>query len=374
MSAKQKHLFSKSPILKFCPFAHSHSLHRRLRIADILLADQDHDGVDCMDTIRETPPKKCFSPRRLVASLLAPLRPAKGVRLQQRRHENGDLDAPPSLTNELKGSDDSTGQLHESDTSFKLGVGCGLLYLLAASKNELGKMVELRKEMEVLLQDVKGELQSKDAFLKPLKQNDALALSMTDIQEVSSSDSHISIHSQTQYVQPESKRNMVPNNFLECNISEQGECAEEINDLQAEFENELLRLQLYLDGEAGFEDAKQEGVKVTDKDSSSKSSHSSSFGEIIMEPLGASYDVSFGVPPIELERRLHELLEARLEERITELESALECTTQKLMKKEIEATWWKDTARLLSQHVPETSRFTFPLDPEIALKLSKFVG
>jgi len=156
----------------------------------------------------------------------------------------------------------AAGQLHESDTSFKIGVGCGLLYLLAASKNELGKMVELRKEMEVLLQNMKGELQSKDVLLKPLKQNDALAFSITDIQEVSSSDSQISIHSQTQYVQPESKRNMVPNHFLECNISEQGECAEEINDLQAEFEIELQRLQLYLDGEAEFEDAKHEGVKV----------------------------------------------------------------------------------------------------------------
>ncbi|XP_027901889.1 protein POLAR LOCALIZATION DURING ASYMMETRIC DIVISION AND REDISTRIBUTION-like isoform X1 [Vigna unguiculata] len=376
MSTKQKHLFLKSPNLNLCPVAHSHSLHRRLRIADILLADQDHDGVDCMDAFRETPSKKCFSPRRLVESLLAPLRLGKGVRLQQHRQNGtGDLDAPPSATNDLKGSDDCTaGQLHESDTSFKIGVGCGLLYLLAASKNELGKMVELRKEMEVLLQNMKGELQSKDVLLKPLKQNDALAFSITDIQEVSSSDSQISIHSQTQYVQPESKRNMVPNHFLECNISEQGECAEEINDLQAEFEIELQRLQLYLDGEAEFEDAKHEGVKVTVKDCSSKSSHSSSFGEIIMEPIGADYDVSFGVSPIELERRLHELLEARLEERITELESALECTTEKLIKKEIEATWWKDTARLVSQHVPETSRFTFPLDPEIAVKLSKFVG
>ncbi|CAJ1973641.1 unnamed protein product [Sphenostylis stenocarpa] len=375
MSKKQKHLFFKSPNLNICPFVHSHSLHRRLRVADILLADQDHGGVGCMDAVRETSSNKCFSPRRLVASLLSPLRPAKGLRLQQRRqNETADLDAPPSPTNVLKGSDESTGQLHESDTSFKLGVGCGLLYLLAANKNELDKMVELRKEMEVLLQNVKGELQSKDAPLNPLKQNDALALSITDIQDVSSSHSHISIHSQTRYVQPESKSSMVPNGFLECNISEQGKCAEEINDLQAEFEIELQRLQMYLDGEAGFKDAKQEGVKVTVKDFSSKSSHSSSFGEIIMEPLGASYDVSFGVPPIELERRLHELLEARLEERITELESALECTTQKLIKKEIEVTWWKDTARLLSQHVPETSRFTFPLDPEVALKLSKFVG
>lgn len=98
-------------------------------------------------------------------------------------------------------------------------------------------------------------------------------------------------------------------------------------------------------------------------------SHSSSFGEIVMDPQGASADVSFAVSPVELERRLHELLQARLQERITELESALKCTKQKLMEKEMEVTWWKDTAQLISQHVPETARFTFRLDPETALKL-----
>ncbi|XP_020237901.1 protein POLAR LOCALIZATION DURING ASYMMETRIC DIVISION AND REDISTRIBUTION [Cajanus cajan] len=376
-NATMKHLFFKSPNHNHCPFANSHSVpHRRLRVADILLAGADHDAVHCMDAVSQkphSPPStKCFSPRRLLASLLAPLRPAKERLPPRRQNECGDLETPPLPENELKGSDDSR-QLHENDTSFKLGVGCGLLYLIAASKNELGKMVELREEMETFLQKVKGELQSKDALLKPLKQSDALALSMTDIQEVSSSNSHLSIHSQTQYVQPELECDMIRNHFLEYNLNEQDERAEEINELHAEFEIELQRLQLYLDGEAAFEDAQQKGVKVTGKDSSSKS-HSSSIGEIIMEPQGASYDVSFGVPPVELERRLHELLEARLKERISELESALECATQKLIKKEIEVTWWKETARLISQHVPETSRFTFPLDPEMALKLSQAVG
>ncbi|KAL2346655.1 hypothetical protein Fmac_000655 [Flemingia macrophylla] len=353
-------LFSKSPNLNISPFRNSESVPRhRLRVADILLADHHMDGVP--EKPHGAPPcTNCFWPRRLLASLLAPLKPTKD-RLPPRRHN----ETPPSPTDELNDSR----QLHENDTSFKLGVGCGFLYLIAASKNELGKMVELRKEMEILLQNVKGELQSKDALLKPLKQSDAFSLSMTDIQEGSNSNSHLSIHSHTQYVQPESKSNMVRNHFLEYNINEQDEHAEEINELQAEFEVELQRLQLYLDGEAAFEDA-QEGAEVSVKDSSSKS-HSSSFDEIIMEPQAASYDVSFGVPPVELERRLHELLEARLKERITELESALECATQKLIKKEIEVTWWKETARRISQHDPETSRFTFPLDPEMALKLSQ---
>ncbi|XP_027356570.1 protein POLAR LOCALIZATION DURING ASYMMETRIC DIVISION AND REDISTRIBUTION [Abrus precatorius] len=367
-----KYFFFKS----LRPFNDSHSAHRRrLRVADILLADEGHDAADCMDAVQETPPMKhgspstnCFSPRRLVAWLLAALRSNKELRvLRRRQNEASDSD---TLTNKLKCSDESR-LLHENDTSFKLGVGCGLLYLIAASKNEVGKMVELRKEMEMLLQNVKGELQNKDALFKPLKHSDALAFSITDIQEVSSSNSHLSVHSHTPYIRPESEGNVVHNGFLECNISEQDECAEEINELQAEFEVELQRLQMYLDGEAAFEDAQQEriDVEVTVKDAQAKS-HSSS----LMEPQGASSDVSFGVPPVELERRLHELLEARLQERITELESALECTTQKLIEKEIEVTWWKDTARLISQHVPETSRFTFPLDPEIVLKLSQVVG
>lgn len=102
-------------------------------------------------------------------------------------------------------------------------------------------------------------------------------------------------------------------------------------------------------------------------DSSTKS-HSTNFGEII-DDHEPSDDLSFGVHPIELERRLHELLETRLEERVTDLEYALECTKQKVVEKETEITWWKDTARLILQHIPETSRFTFPLDPEAAFKL-----
>ncbi|KAJ1413114.1 hypothetical protein SESBI_19873 [Sesbania bispinosa] len=372
-----KHLFFKSPNLSLSPFANSHSTHNRpLRIADILLADEDHGGADCMGGVRETPrhgspPTKCYSPRRLVAWLLAALKSTKERRVvQRRRNEASDSETP--MINELKISEESR-QLLGNDTSFKLGVGCGLLYLIAANKNELDKMVELRKEMEMLLQNVKGELQSKDALLKPLKQSDALECSITDIQEVSGSNSHISIHSQKPYVQPETESNNVRNRFVDYNISEQDECAEEINELQAEFEFELQRLQLYLDGEGALEDTQQEKVKVTVEDSCSKS-HSSSFDEIIMEPQGASYDVSFGVPPVELERRLHELLEARLQERITELESALEYTTQKLNEKETEVSWWEDTARLIRQHIPETSRFTFPLDPETSLKLSQVVG
>lgn len=107
--------------------------------------------------------------------------------------------------------------------------------------------------------------------------------------------------------------------------------------------------------------------QVTHMDSSTRSD-STSYRDMI-DAQEASNDISFGVHPIELERRLHELLEARLQEQITDLEYALECARQKVIEKETEVTWWKDTVQLISQHVPETSRFTFRLDPEAAFKL-----
>ncbi|KAE9609270.1 hypothetical protein Lal_00020690 [Lupinus albus] len=323
-----------------------------------------------MDVAGKTPPPTLhassskshnrFSPRRFLARLFRPFRFNKHKLKSEVTHS----------TNQSKDS----GQLLRNNTSFKLGVGCGLLYLMAASKNELGKIVELRKEMEMLLHNVKGELQSKDSLLKALKPSDAFASSLTNIQEVSSSNS-----------QPKSKRNMVPNGFLEYKKIQKDECADEINELQAEFELELERLHLYLEGEeAAFGDVHKEIVEFNSRmgenrnskgnvEDSCLGSHSSNFGEVITDPQGTSDGLSFGVPPVELERRLHELLEARLRERITELEYSLECTKQKLMEKEMEVTWLKDTAPPISQHIPETTRFTFQLDHETALTFGEVV-
>lgn len=65
-----------------------------------------------------------------------------------------------------------------------------------------------------------------------------------------------------------------------------------------------------------------------------------------------------GVCPYELERRLHELMETRQEEEINELQAALEDAKKRLHVKEAEASWWKDTAYIVSEHIPKPSRLT----------------
>ena len=64
-----------------------------------------------------------------------------------------------------------------------------------------------------------------------------------------------------------------------------------------------------------------------------------------------------GVSARALERRLHELLQKRQQERIVELEAALDAAQRRLHEKEREVVWWRDAAKLVSHRRDESRRF-----------------
>lgn len=113
-----KRLFFKSPNpITLSPFPDSHSTHnRRLRVADILLADEDAAAADSVDSsmnvVNQTPPHrssrsaKCYSPRRLVAWLLAAMRPMKKRRILKHREK---IPSSP-MTNELKDNEEESSE------------------------------------------------------------------------------------------------------------------------------------------------------------------------------------------------------------------------------------------------------------------------
>jgi len=63
-----------------------------------------------------------------------------------------------------------------------------------------------------------------------------------------------------------------------------------------------------------------------------------------------------GVSARALERRLHELLQKRQQDRIVELESALDSAQRRLHEKEREVVWWRDAAKLVSHRRDESRR------------------
>ncbi|KAF5456815.1 hypothetical protein F2P56_026255 [Juglans regia] len=362
---------------------------QRLRIADILADEGEDSDLDFgMDRWRRNDGStnlQCSSPRRVVARWLAALRRIKETRnimvqgqktaeeedeQQVRKFAGGSMHAKRSMngldvvdSSPLATESEESGRCRK-DASFNLGVGCSLLYLIAASKNELTKMVELRKQVETLLHNVKEELKRKDAEFKAFESNFTVAYSNSDVLEGPNSNSRVSWQSQTtSHVLPISETILMHDQPLKCNSPQQEEYLEGMDGLEAELEAELERLQIHLERENSLKHTQQQKTKVTVKDIASDRSPCLSFGEVI-DTQNSGTKVHFGVQPTELESRLHELLEARQQERIKELEAALECAMHKLREKETEVSWWKGTARFISQHVPGPSRFGSQHDSE----------
>lgn len=227
-------------------------------------------------------------------------------------------------------------------TSFNLGIGVGLAFFIVRSKNEIDKMIELQKQMEMLLKDIRNEIQRKDVISSSSTtiENDEHSSNSNGAENIDNhfvmqnqgSSSHLVLALTTMKCDQESKFGSATGSTKSIGIDQ----------LEAELEAELERLQHSLDAEDGSGFPGQQSMEVVG------GVFSPSFTNEI-DPQ--EHDMEFhGVSPYELEKRLHELLEARQQERIEELESALDCTERLLREKEMEICWWKDSVEFLLQH------------------------
>ncbi|KAJ8450442.1 hypothetical protein Cgig2_002127 [Carnegiea gigantea] len=240
------------------------------------------------------------------------------------------------------------------EMTFNLAAGLGLLSLIAASKTELDKAMELRREMEVFLMSIREGHRSNASSTKPSDPRVAYAVSTTFDGLSNVSPYSLEDHAPS-LSQPESGISLVYDKH--CEMDEGEVPVEGLNHLEEELAAELEHLRV--DEEKGESsenhEAAQKFILQIYPTYTAAQSITVSSGEVI-DPQDAGIPEYYGVPPLELERRLHELLEARQEERIKELENHLECMKKRFQEKEVEVTWWKDTARLISKQVTEPSR------------------
>lgn len=366
---------SPSPLFQ-SPKTHDDSpLPLPLRVADILLFDdKDDDVLDellmmggearCRGWQRSS---SCYPPHRIAARWISGLRRSK-VKESNKDELGGD--GIVQVRRSMKGlneqdSRNSASEITVSEqcnreATVNLGVGCCLLHLIAASKNELDKMLEMRMQMEKLLDNVREELRKKDGLSKP---SNVCAYSTTHIVDGPDFETQLSPQiSTSSYVLPGSSAITVCDHSLRWETPMQEECSEGMDKLEAELEVELERLQLHLDTvDNSVKYPQKKGRWVTNEDIATSKSQTGSSGEVVafvFEDQAAGSEEHRGVPPRELERRLHELLESRQQEHIRELEAKLECLEHKLREKEMEVSWWKDTARLISRHLPGSSKFS----------------
>ncbi|KAL7122282.1 hypothetical protein ACP275_01G035400 [Erythranthe tilingii] len=232
------------------------------------------------------------------------------------------------------------------EASFNLGVGFGVIYVV---RNELNKMAELRKRIELLLQDFQN--QEKNPLSTPSKSRISSSSSFSNTAVVENHcpekhdfDQHFSseniAHPETGFGSRRYRR----------------EKSSRVDQMEAEFEAELDHLQHQMDAElfSNYSEQQYSDVNV-EEERGPEFSDNVCFEEAnnVIHELGN--DGYYGVSPRELERKLHELLEARQQERIIELESALEYAMQELDEREREICWWRETARLVSRNLPSIS-------------------
>ncbi|XP_068652324.1 uncharacterized protein [Aristolochia californica] len=201
------------------------------------------------------------------------------------------------------------------DPLFGFGFGVGLAFLLSY-RSEYNKMVELQRQMEILLKDIKNEMRKRDVSACSRKPQPH---------------SFVAFDSNIQYDQ-----------LSKLDSTSDSTRLHEINQLEAELETELEFLQLNLESESTAIPS-QQCIEVAET-SAAAENLSESFGEEDNH-CGDVYSVC----PYELERKLFELLQTRQEEHTEELEFALERTQSKLSEKEMEVSWWKEN---FHQHCP----------------------
>ncbi|KAK8513524.1 hypothetical protein V6N13_002262 [Hibiscus sabdariffa] len=290
-------------VLNFSPFSKPKP-SPPLRLADVLLL-QDHEEDRLLRTDSCRGPSDSSKLLRVAARLFFCFNCGKltnKVHGDQKKEGDGGVAPPLHVTD---GPELVPREICGWESKFNVGIGCCLLHLIAESKNELRNITELKIQMESVLQTVKEGLLNKDFMVSEnLESNEVLFDQKCD------------------------------------DAPREEDCLQGMDRLEAELEVELERFLSDLD-----KSPTNPPEKIIEESKSCSLSH----GEECCP------DSQCGVPPRELERKLHELLETRQEQQIKELQAALESAKKELREKEGEISWWKDTAHLMLEHVKKTS-------------------
>eukprot|EP01018_Ginkgo_biloba_P013818 Gb_02598 [translate_table: standard] len=226
-------------------------------------------------------------------------------------------------------------QLQDTSSGFVLfsfGVGIGIMSTIISSRREVEKLNELLRQTQELVQDLEDELEMRDS------------LTVKDL----TAEEHLCVETwQDPNGEGHGQRDASSDGLLEegCEIGEKtsivdsGERLERMTRVEAELEAELERLELNLN--TSKHQRKFSGLSEIDPDCIADVVH----GELREDDLTRNveseednsastqeevYTENYAVSPRDLARRLHEVLETRLQDRIIELEAELESCQSKL--------------------------------------------
>ncbi|KAL1334234.1 hypothetical protein HN51_063122 [Arachis hypogaea] len=262
---------------------------------------------------------------------LPKIRSSSGFRKMRFNAKNKQSRRICSFNGVLNGKDVYT--QHDATFLFSLGISFGILSTTLANKREMDKLRELLKKNENLVQDLQEELDMKDSMT--VKELHSENYGSQDTCDHSFCDKELNGFS------PEKHTDNSPiTNLKKIYDEKEDENSECMSKIEAELEAELERLGLNMN-ESSLDRRLSELVEV-DADFVADFAQ----GELRADMVdGEDFDLpksnedasdpmivpaNYAVSPHELSLRLHEVIQSRLEDRVQELELALQNSQRKL--------------------------------------------
>ncbi|KAL8056857.1 hypothetical protein ABFX02_04G146600 [Erythranthe guttata] len=234
------------------------------------------------------------------------------------RNKNEQVLGRNSSTKMAPGNQNSPQGISDRALIFNLGLTMGIVSSVMANKQEMEKLNKLLKQTENLVQDLQEEIEMKDSVT--VKE---IAVEDYESKDVHTDNDVLAISSEHDYCEE---------------YKNQKNEEESLSKIEAELEAELERLESTIN--SSRLEAKLSKRNELDPDSMSdcyegelrydlfgaKKTENRAYGE---SGSSTPRSVNYAVSPRELSLRLHEVIQTRLEERIEELETALENSQRK---------------------------------------------
>ncbi|KAG6524492.1 protein POLAR LOCALIZATION DURING ASYMMETRIC DIVISION AND REDISTRIBUTION-like [Zingiber officinale] len=283
-------------------------------------------GLTCADYPRSLISRLLLSSIRKRPTGIINTREAKAMAAKAEELPPQPVATPVDGSDEIDAGKDNSSGKKTDELCLNLGMGFALSFLFTRSSSEINKMIELRKQMEILLEEIKlnpspKRLESQNNQNYNSSKSETESKSARDFKNCRRKD--IEMEEELVELVAESSQAYSEEKTLHCGVS--------AKELRARL-NQLVQTR------------RQEGIVELETSFQCTDHEDSEYGEVT-----TNGKVFAGVSAPELERKLHELLDSRQNERIMALEWALERAKLKINEKEKEACRWRYNARLISE-------------------------
>uniref|UniRef100_A0ACD5ZSE3 Uncharacterized protein n=1 Tax=Avena sativa TaxID=4498 RepID=A0ACD5ZSE3_AVESA len=267
--------------------------------------------------------------------------------------------------------------------SMNLGLGASLVLLLSKSAVELNKMVELRSQMEALVSEIRQEATGKEkqAASAPATSQESTTVISDPIARAGVAEDALSDNCSGARTADRRAVIAMDQNKMEAELqielsrlqTQQKRAAPpmqglELPPLHVKTKNDHVAVDspsrscVVDDGDVVAQEKAEREEEEEDDDDDEEEEYDDEDDELT-EGNGGAVDCGGsrspphgGVSARALERRLHELLQRRQQDRIVQLEAALDGAQRRLQEREREVVWWRDAAKLVSHRRDESRR------------------